>query len=71
MYTSGVFEAMDLDDVKMGMGSEARHSYVQAPMKGEGAMGSTSSGCGIVGETWDGTKADAKAMDTGQKPLQL
>lgn len=66
---SSVAEAMDLDDVKMGMGSEVRHSCVQALMKGEGAIGSTSSGRGTVGETWDGTKAEAKAMDTGQKPL--
>lgn len=29
MYTSGAVEAMDLDDVKMGMGSEAGHSYVR------------------------------------------
>lgn len=58
-------EAMDLGDMKIGMVSEVRHSCVQALMKGEGAIGSTSSGSGIVGETWDGTKAEAKAVDTG------
>lgn len=56
---------MDLGDMKIGMVSEVRHSCVQALMKGEGAIGSTSSGSGIVGETWDGTKAEAKAVDTG------
>lgn len=40
VYISSVPEAMDLDDVNIGMGTEATHSYVQALMKGEGAMGS-------------------------------
>lgn len=51
---------MEVDDVKIGMGSEVRHSCVQALMKGEGAIGSSSSDCGIVGETWDGSKTEAK-----------